>query len=136
MRTLNRYIFGVLLLAFVCNTFYIYLTPVKVDKDRLSREASNGKLIYQSYNCQSCHQFYGLGGYLGPDLTNVMSSQGKGEPWVRAMLTNGGRQMPKYSLTTQESDYLIAFLREMDLRGNGRPDAFRISPSGMIQMED
>jgi nitric oxide reductase subunit C len=27
-----------------------------------------GKKIYQEYNCQSCHQIFGLGGYLGQNL--------------------------------------------------------------------
>ena len=34
-------------------------------------EARAGMRLWQENNCQSCHQFYGLGGYMGPDLTNV-----------------------------------------------------------------
>ena len=136
MRNLNRYIFGVLLIAFIGNTFYIYFTPVDTDVERLSLEATEGKMLYQKHNCQSCHQLYGLGGYLGPDLTNVMRAPGKGELWVRAMVKNGGRQMPQYTFSENELRQLVAFFREMDQRGNGLPLSFEVAPSGMIEMQD
>jgi len=43
-----------------------------------SEKALQGQQLWQQNNCFSCHQIYGLGGYLGPDLTNVYSQRGKG----------------------------------------------------------
>ena len=47
----------------------------------MNKEAITGKVLYQKYNCTACHQIYGLGGFLGPDLTIVVSQQGKGEAY-------------------------------------------------------
>lgn len=51
---------------FLAYSFSIYLHPFSTAYDkRLNRElVSEGRLVWQKYNCQSCHQFYGLGGYL------------------------------------------------------------------------
>ncbi|MCH7870146.1 MAG: c-type cytochrome, partial [Planctomycetes bacterium] len=34
--------------------------------------AKSGLAIWRENNCQACHQIYGYGGFLGPDLTNLM----------------------------------------------------------------
>lgn len=91
-----------------------------------------GKLIYQKYNCQSCHQIYGLGGYLGPDLTNVISAEGKGENLVRIMVSEGVRQMPSFELDQDEMDALIAFLKNVDSSGVSDPRQLIIQKDGMI----
>lgn len=92
----------------------------------------HGKLIYQKYNCQSCHQIYGLGGYLGPDLTNVISAEGKGENLVRIMVSEGVRQMPSFELDQDEMDALIAFLKNVDSSGVSDPRQLIIQKDGMI----
>ncbi|MBK9452531.1 MAG: cytochrome c [Bacteroidetes bacterium] len=84
----------------------------------VTQEAQRGKMIWQEHNCQACHQIYGLGGYLGPDLTDFMSIPGKGAPWVKAMLQSGPRTMPRFQLSESEFDALIAFLATVDESGN------------------
>ncbi len=74
----------------------------------------HGRLLYQEGNCTSCHQLYGLGGYLGPELTTVMSQQGKGELYVRAVLEHGLGRMPKYGFSAEEIDALVAFFVYVD----------------------
>ena len=36
-----------------------------------------GKQVFQQYNCIACHQLYGLGGYLGPELTTAFSDSNR-----------------------------------------------------------
>ncbi|MBL7805988.1 MAG: cytochrome c [Saprospiraceae bacterium] len=97
--------------------------------------AAEGRLVWQRYNCQSCHQLYGLGGYLGPDLTNVYSAPGKGEAWIRAVTASGNTLMPKYNFTEQEMEDLLVFLRATDHSGKADPRSFDILPNGMTRQK-
>lgn len=112
----------------------IYLGPTYV-KDTEAKSLAEGRLIWQKYNCQSCHQLYGLGGYLGPDLTNVYSAKGKGELFIRAFLRAGTKQMPAFHLSKEEETNLIAFLKSTDASGIADPRNFVITPSGMIEQK-
>ena len=76
--------------------------------------AARGKLLFQQFNCTSCHQLFGLGGYLGPDLTHAMSTPGKGEPWCRALLENGSGRMPDFRLSENQTHDLLAYLAYID----------------------
>jgi nitric oxide reductase subunit C len=55
-----------------------------------------GSDLFQQYNCTSCHQLYGLGGYLGPELTTAYSDPGRGEMYMKAFLKAGGPRMPNF----------------------------------------
>lgn len=96
-------------------------------------KAREGRLVWQKYNCQSCHQLYGLGGYLGPDLTNVYSAKGKGETFIKAFIRSGTKQMPSFDLSPDEEAQLLEFLRSTDESGIADPRNFRIHFSGMIE---
>ena len=76
--------------------------------------ADEGKLIYQQYNCQSCHQVYGLGGYLGPDLTTAWSDPHRGEMLIKAMLVSGGNSMPAFGFNDEQIRALTAYLKYVD----------------------
>ncbi len=65
-----------------------------------------GVQVFQQYNCIACHQFYGLGGYMGPDLTNVMSN--RGEPYTRAFIAAGTATMTNLGLASEELDAVVA----------------------------
>ncbi len=75
-----------------------------------SQHVKNGLALFQKHNCIACHQFYGLGGYMGPDLTNVISAPGKGADYARAFIENGTVRMPDYNFTATETDDLVHFL--------------------------
>jgi nitric oxide reductase subunit C len=75
---------------------------------------AKGKTLYQQHNCQSCHQLYGLGGYLGPDLTTAYSDESRGETYMKALLRSGGSRMPNFRLSKEEIDQLIAYLKYVD----------------------
>ena len=96
------YIFCFLCLIFLAYSFGIYFsgndnfniqkkTNINLKKSKNSETilSTNGKLIWQKYNCQSCHQIYSLGGYLGPDLTNVYSKYNKSEEVLKHFFKGG-----------------------------------------------
>ena len=135
MRQGVTYIFIFLSILFVVYSFSIYLKPL-FDTDHPSinkEEAANGQLVWQKYNCQACHQLYGLGGFLGPDLTNVLSNPYKGEEYVRAFIQSGTKQMPVFTIPDEEMSALIAFLKSTDASGIADPRNFSTNHFGMIQ---
>jgi nitric oxide reductase subunit C len=74
-----------------------------------------GKHIYQQYNCQSCHQIFGLGGYLGPELTTVISDKTRGELYAKTFIENGGgTYMPNFHLAPSQVDALVDYLKYVD----------------------
>jgi len=99
---------------------YIYAgsTPGKP----LSHEVAAGWQLWQDKNCQSCHQLYGLGGYMGPDLTNVASQKGTG--YMRGLIQYGTNRMPDFNLNDTEVNNVIAFLCWVDKSGTAKvPDS-------------
>jgi nitric oxide reductase subunit C len=80
----------------------------------MSSEAHEGRVLYQELNCSSCHQIFGLGGYLGPELTNVISTEGKGKAYVAAFLNYGPGQMPDFHLDSLQTRKIIAYLSYID----------------------
>lgn len=73
-----------------------------------------GKALFQKHNCISCHQLYGLGGYLGPELTTAYTDKYRGEAYMRAFLKNGGPRMPNFNFSKEEIDAVISFLKYVD----------------------
>jgi nitric oxide reductase subunit C len=78
------------------------------------QKISEGKQLYQQKNCQACHQIYGLGGYLGPELTTAYSDRHRGEAFMRALLSAGGNRMPNFHFSPSQIDALIAYLKYVD----------------------
>ncbi len=108
------YIFLFLFLSFFVYSIFVYTEGTKVDEIIMSTEAVRGKLLYQNYNCTACHQIYGLGGYLGPDLTNVVSKRKNSELVMRALLKFGSQRMPNYHLNESEINDIISYLKYVD----------------------
>jgi len=119
-----------LLFTFFGYSFYLYTTlPVKYDAEK--KEEDMGKLVWQKYNCTACHQVYGLGGYLGPDLTNVYSLKGK--EYINVFLKIGKGAMPQFQLSVTENSALLAFLKDIDKSGKADPKTFTINHDGTIE---
>lgn len=87
----------------------------------LSPSARAGFMHWRAQNCLVCHQLYGFGGYLGPDLTHV--AQRVDEPTFLEILKKGTGPMPRATMAEAEAKELYAFLREMDRSGQGHPSA-------------
>ncbi len=84
----------------------------------LSEEALAGRELWQGYACQTCHQLYGQGGFLGPDLTNAASRVDSTR--LVSLLRVGSGQMPPLAFSDEEAAAMAAFLREMDRPEIGR----------------
>ncbi len=87
-----------------------------------------GASIWREKNCQSCHQLYGLGGYMGPDLTNIMSS--KAENNARTFIKYGTGKMPNLHLNNEEVDNLVAYLSWIDKTGKSEVNDSNIHWTG------
>ncbi len=113
----NKIVIGVLISTFVIYNIVLYKKGAFINEEVLTEEALNGQQIWQDRNCTACHQFYGLGGYLGPDLTNVYSDSIKSEAYIRSRIIAGTGTMPKYSFSETELNALLAFFKAVDKTG-------------------
>ncbi len=77
-------------------------------------QIKNGSHLFQKYNCTACHQLYGLGGFLGPELTTAYSDPARGELFMTAFLKGGGQRMPNFHFKDEEIRSLIQFLKYVD----------------------
>ena len=89
-----------------------------------------GKTVWQKYNCGACHQVYGLGGYLGPDLTNVYST--RGENYIKTFIQSGTKIMPAFSLKKDELNDIVFYLKNIDSSGISNPQSFKINKDGTV----
>ncbi len=85
----------------------------------ITPQARYGQALFRSHGCQSCHALYGMGGFLGPDLTNAA----RRVPPVRfdQLLQSGSGPMPAYALAAPERAALWAYLQALDATGQGTP---------------
>lgn len=119
-----------LVTIFLCYTFFLYASlPVK--NNTFNEAIDKGKMVWQQKNCGACHQVYGLGGYLGPDLTNEYSL--RTPDFIKVFLTYGTPTMPKFNLSEQEINNLLAFLKSIDASGKSDPKSFTIQYNGTIE---
>jgi len=138
MSVIIRYAFLSFCVLFLLFSFSVYIKPsYRQGETRFNTvQAASGRLIWQKYNCQTCHQLYGLGGYLGPDITNIYSAPGKGKEYILAMLMAGIKQMPSFKMSESESNDLLEFLKSVDLSGKSDPRIFSANPFGMIEINE
>ncbi|MBY0436117.1 MAG: cytochrome c [Cyclobacteriaceae bacterium] len=103
-----------LLVMFLVYTASVYTrgTELSENNPMLDTAAIQGKVLWQKYNCSSCHQLYGLGGFIGPDLTTTISR--KGDAYAKAIILSGTKRMPHYGITEQEADAITKFLSYVD----------------------
>lgn len=112
-------VFAGICLIFIAYTAVVLTVGTDEDKGKrfLTENAKHGNLLYKKYNCTACHQLFGLGGYMGPDLTNTMSTPGKGAPYARVMLKFGTQRMPNFNLSDDEVEALVEYLTYVDKSG-------------------
>jgi len=133
----NRAIFGTLCVSYIFYSAYVYTMGTEAAHiDPISDEARHGQDLFQQHNCIACHQFYGLGGYMGPDLTNVISSEGKGPLYARAFMQVGTARMPDFRLSERDLDALIAFLEYVDATGTYPAKNYAIRWFGTVENAD
>ncbi len=107
---------ALLLLCFAIQTTLVYTDPSP--SPHLSEQAAAGRRIWHDNNCQACHQLFGFGGFLGPDLTN--STARLGPERFEQVLTQGSVQMPAFAFSGEEIAAITAYLSVMDETGKGQ----------------
>lgn len=129
---LKRVVLAILCIFYTAFSVFVYTRKGQQGDTLPSNAARQGMLVWQQKNCQSCHQLYGLGGYLGPDLTNVAE---KGDAYLRAFLQNGTERMPNFHLNEQELGQLSAFLHWVDASGKSKVPAKAVQWTGSYQLQ-
>ncbi|MBS1533770.1 MAG: cytochrome c [Flavobacteriaceae bacterium] len=117
MKPSYKMFFFLLTGLFLIYNFKLYTTQADFGNIQLSDQALKGETIWLKYNCNSCHQLYGLGGYLGPDLTNIYSKRNKDEVYLKHIFNSGIGAMPRFNLNRTEQKQLVAFLKEVNQTG-------------------
>ncbi len=80
----------------------------------LPPEVAAGYNVWQENGCIGCHTLYGQGGAFAPDLTHIYEQ--RGADYLREFMVNPNafhpdqRLMPRFGLTVNETDNLLAFL--------------------------
>ena len=121
--------------SFIIYSAFVYTSGTEATHVPLiSEEARRGQQVFQQYNCIACHQFYGLGGYMGPDLTNVISN--RGDVYTSVFIANGTTLMPNLGLTDQETSDVVAYLGFVDQTGKYPPENFKATWFGVVYLED
>ncbi len=122
--TSKKILLTVLTACFVVQSGLVYSDDVDIE---LSEEAVRGRKLFHQYSCQVCHQLWGQGGFLGPDLTNAGSRVD--EARLSSLLTYGSGQMPALHMSAGEIAALRAFLTEIDRPDIGRGELRLGDPS-------
>ncbi|MEO5829408.1 MAG: c-type cytochrome [Rhodanobacter sp.] len=99
-------VLGILALIFVALSIFSFLkSRGQVTPDTVSfgtYQATDGKRIFQAYNCMGCHTMVGNGAYLGPDLTEEYKHAGPA--WLAAFLPSAGGWPTQASVRAQLLD--------------------------------
>lgn len=110
----------IVLFSIYSSFVYIYSGSEK-QPAQPSQTVITGWQVWQQKNCHTCHQLYGLGGYMGPDLTNIASDANKGsDAYMKTFMKYGTPNMPNLHLSDPEMDALVAFLRWVDKSGKSQ----------------
>lgn len=134
-------VFISLVVAFSIFSLLIYALPEYYGDAHLldstdSSQIMAGKMVWQKNNCHTCHQLYGLGGYIGPDLTNVYSKEGYTPEHIKTIIKNGIFQMPAFDLNDREMENLLHFLQEADRSGSAHPVDYEPTILGTFEKID
>jgi nitric oxide reductase subunit C len=108
-------------------------TEVRDSRAVFNPAAQRGAQWYREFNCTACHQFYGLGGYMGPDLTNVIIAPGKGPAFAKGILLHGTQRMPPMGLSPEQADDLVAYLSAAAATGEYPFRSMELTPWGTYQ---
>ena len=113
-------------LAFMVVIYILVSAVVYTDYPRghtgqpLTALEREGLGVWRRNNCQACHQIYGFGGFLGPDLTNRITQDTLDEE-IEWILEEGSGRMPALRLPEEDRAAVLAFLRAVNRTGQSQP---------------
>jgi len=113
--TSKKILLTVLAASFAVQTGLVYSDDADLV---LSDDAVQGRKLFHDGSCQVCHQLWGQGGFLGPDLTNAASRVDQTR--LASLLTVGSGQMPAFHFDATQIAQVRAFLEEIDRPEIGR----------------
>lgn len=83
---------GLMMLVFIVLSGFSFISTRKqVTPEQVAygpHQATDGKRVFQAYNCMDCHTMVGNGAYFAPDLTKEYESAGPA--WLAAFLPSAG----------------------------------------------
>jgi len=123
-----------LIIVFLTYNTLLYTSTKAYGTIHLSKKAQQGESLWLQNNCNSCHQLYGLGGYLGPDLTNEYSRISN-ENYLKAMFNSGVKTMPQFCFNDEDKIKLIQFLKEVDKTGYYPNKTAKTESSGWVTLK-
>ncbi len=132
MTSLYRIFILVFFNLAVATTVILTAGNETVSEKDLSKDGNQAG-VWQSKNCIACHSIFGLGGHLGPDLTNTYGE--KGPAYIDFVLKNGLHYMPKLELSQTERKQLISYLENINKLGKYPLDSFTDNPFGTYDDE-
>jgi len=110
----NLFLFGSLFF-FVIFLGLTYDTLGKLDQraPAITEEVNAGKMVWHKYDCIGCHTIFGNGSYFAPELAKI--TEKKPKDYLKKFLmnpkaVNANASMPKFGITSEEADKLLAFL--------------------------
>ncbi|MFQ5702762.1 MAG: c-type cytochrome [Gemmatimonadales bacterium] len=120
-RASREAVVGLLVVTYLIVSTVAYLDfPRHSSNTPLTDLERSGLGIWREHNCQACHQIYGFGGFLGPDLTNRVTDDTP-DRQVSWILTSGSGKMPAFHLSPDEQRAVVAFLRGVNRTGRSQP---------------
>lgn len=123
MKSLNR-----ILLLILFNVMVATLVFLSAGSQDASSKKIDGADIWRSKNCAACHSIFGLGGHIGPDLTNAYGSM---EPdYLDYVLKDGIRKMQNFELSETERTELIHYLKHINSLGEYPLKSLTAKPFG------
>lgn len=128
-------VIAILVATFGLYNYVVYNTEGYIAAQKLSPQAVKGQELFQSNRCWSCHQLYGLGGYLGPDLTNVYSNEKKGPLYIKAFLNSGVKSMPQFHFDEEEKEAIVQYLKQVDETGIYPNYDAKIEATGWVKIK-
>ncbi|MBD3906341.1 cytochrome c [Chryseobacterium sp. Ch-15] len=128
-------VFFILVVIYALYSKEIYTEKTNFGHIKLSSNAVKGENLWLQNNCNACHQLYGLGGYMGPDLTNVSSHPQKSAEYLKVMMISGVKSMPKFNFSSDEQEYILQFLKEVDRTGYYPNRNAQIKYTGWVQYQ-
>ena len=121
LKQIRKLVMTVLVSTFLVQGWFVYTDKMGRQNPALSQGAQHGQQIWRTQNCQTCHQLFGLGGFLGPDLTHVTERFPRDA--FGSTLQNSPSPMPVYNLGEADMKDLYTFLQRINQAGNERIQA-------------